>query len=274
MERIEAARVAAHSAGELIRESFEGGEKGKIEVKGKNDFVTAVDRESEGIIKEILGGRFPDIPFLAEESGEQIAEKEFWVIDPLDGTTNFIHGYQQVGVSIALMREQKVILGVVLDPLRNELFEAWRGGGAYCNGQKIQVSAATGLEGSLIGTGFPFRVHQYLDTYLSIFREVFAGCGGMRRAGAAVLDLCHCAAGRLDGFWELYLKPWDMAAGALIVEEAGGRVSDFFGKPGYLSGGNIIAGSPRVHGAILSITGRLVPEGGLDELANDLIEPA
>jgi len=270
-KRRDIAREAIMTAGDLVGKMFRKGEKGGIEIKGRNDFVTGVDRDSEKIIKDKLQSSLPDIPFLAEESGSRMTDSEYWIIDPLDGTTNFIHGYQSVGVSIALLREGEVELGMVLDPLRGELFEAVRGGGASCNGERISVSDVAGLEDALIGTGFPFRAHQHLDIYLAVFRDIFVRCAGMRRAGAAVLDLAHTAAGRLDGFWEMYLKPWDMAAGALILEEAGGQVTDFFGTGGYLSSGNIVAGPASVHRALLSVTEKKVPAESIADLCNDLI---
>jgi myo-inositol-1(or 4)-monophosphatase len=193
------------------------------------------------------------------------------VIDPLDGTTNFIHGYPQVGVSVALIEDRKPVIGVTYDPVRDELFEAGRGIGTCCNGRPLSVSKAKSLGESLLGTGFPFRKYEYLESYLETFRKLFLGCRGIRRAGAAVLDLAHLAAGRLDGFWELYLKPWDMAAGALMIEEAGGTVTDFFGEDGYLSSGNIVAGNPAIHGEILKATKGSFTEEGVAPLANGLI---
>jgi myo-inositol-1(or 4)-monophosphatase len=267
----EAVREAVLAAGELVAEAFGGEERDDVEQKGMNDFVTGIDRKSEEIIKKILGSYFPDIPFLAEESSSSPAGDRFWVIDPLDGTTNFIHGYQQVGISVALLRRSVPVLGMVLDPLRGELFEAAAGEGSRCNGEPIEVSGAERLENSLIGTGFPFRAHQHMERYFEVFNEIFPRCSGMRRAGAAVLDLCHTAAGRLDGFWELYLKPWDMAAGALIVTEAGGKVTDFFGTGRYLSAGNIVAAPAALWREIQSVTeSHFLPEQ-IEDLSNDLI---
>jgi myo-inositol-1(or 4)-monophosphatase len=263
---IEAAREAALTAGELVRNKF--GERGRIDVeeKAKNDYVTAIDRASEEIIVSALSKSFPGIPVLAEEGGGGIGGL-FWVVDPLDGTTNFIHGYPQVGVSIALIEDGGAVAGVTYDPLRDELFEALKGKGAYCNGSPVSVSSPGSLGTSLLGTGFPFRVHQYLDPYLETFRSLLTACRGIRRAGAAVLDLAHVASGRLDGFWELYLKPWDMAAGGLMIMEAGGKVSDFFGKGGFLSSGNIVAGSSAVHGEILKRTMDIFTEEQLAPLS-------
>jgi len=251
-----AAVEAARAAGELVRSEFTRRPEGGARMKDANDFVTRTDVESERIIVERLTAAAPGIPVLAEESARRVEAEAFWVIDPLDGTTNFMHRYPQVGISIALVRSGEIVLGVVFDPLRDELFEATAGGGARCNGQPIRVSDASGLDQALLGTGFPFRVHQYLDDYLAVFRDLFLRCHGIRRAGAAVLDLAHVAAGRLDGFWELALRPWDIAAGAVLVREAGGVVSDFFGGDTFLRAGNIAAGPPPVHAEIVPVTSR------------------
>jgi myo-inositol-1(or 4)-monophosphatase len=223
------------------------------------------------MIVSILTGAFPGIPVMAEEGGGDVGEKLFWVIDPLDGTTNFIHGYPQVGVSVALIEDRRPVVGVTFDPLRNELFTATRGGGAFLNGRPMAVSPEKDLEKSLLGTGFPFRNYEYLDRYLETFRDLFLRCRGIRRAGAAVLDLAHLAAGRLEGFWELCLKPWDMAAGALMIEEAGGVVTDFFGGGEYLSAGNIVAGSSVIHEEIVRVTSASFTKEGVAPLANGLI---
>lgn len=244
------AREAILTAGSLLEEAFHRGIEGGVTEKSSNDFVTEIDTQSERMIGETLKRAYPDIGVMAEEEGAVPDESQYWIIDPLDGTTNFIHGYPQIGVSIALVEDGVTTLGLVYDPLRRELFEAVRGEGASCNGHAISVSGARALEESLLGTGFPFRVHQHLDSYLQVFKELFLRCRGVRRAGAAVLDLSHVAAGRLDGFWELYLKPWDMAAGALIITEAGGVVSDFFGGPDYLGSGHIIASTPAIYDEI------------------------
>jgi myo-inositol-1(or 4)-monophosphatase len=251
-----AAREAILRAGGLVRKRFGTRLADGVVAKGRNDFVTEVDTQSEAMIKETLAAAHPGIGFLAEESAESQTVDTFWVIDPLDGTTNFIHGYPSIAVSIALMERGEVMLGCVYDPLRDELYEAERGGGASLNGKPIAVSGAPSLADSLLGTGFPFSVNQHIDAYLAAFKELFLQCRDLRRAGAAALDLCHVAVGRLDGFWELYLKPWDMAAGALIVREAGGKVSDFFGTPEFLEAGHIVAGTPGVFEEIVRVTSR------------------
>ena len=216
-DRTAAAKKAVLAAGALVRKRFGDRAGLDVEEKDRNDYVTATDMASEELIVSMLTAEFPDIPVMAEEGGGEVGEKMFWVIDPLDGTTNFIHGYPQVGVSVALIEDRNPIVGLAYDPLRDELFEAARGGGAFLNGRPISVSSEKNLEKCLLGTGFPFRTYEYLDPYIDTFRDLFLRCRGVRRAGAAVLDLAHLAAGRLNGFWELYLKPWDMAAGALKV---------------------------------------------------------
>jgi myo-inositol-1(or 4)-monophosphatase len=264
--RSAAAREAILAAGGFIRERFGTRLDGAIVAKGRNDFVTEVDTGSEAMIKATLAERVPGVPFLAEESARAQRGDTFWIIDPLDGTTNFIHGYPQVAVSIALMERGEIVVGCAYDPLRDELFEAELGRGATLNGKRIAVSGASSIAESLLGTGFPFSVNQFIDPYLAAFRDLFLACRDIRRGGAAVLDLCHVAMGRLDGFWELYLKPWDMAAGSLIVREAGGRVSDFFGTPGFLEEGHIVAATPAIFEEIVAVTSRHFDERAISTL--------
>lgn len=261
------AREAVREAGAFLKEQFGRERDGGISEKGRNDFVTEIDRTSERMITRALRKAFPDIGIYAEESGVAGSEHGFWIIDPLDGTTNFIHRFPVVAISVALFENGRTVLALVYDPLRDELFEAARGEGASCNGKTIRVSGTGELLNSLLGTGFPFSVHRYIDPYLAAFRELFLGCRGMRRTGSAALDLCYVAAGRLDGFWELYLKPWDMAAGALIVEEAGGDVTDFFGGDGYLAAGHIIAATPAILPAITKVTSQVFTSVDVDSLA-------
>lgn len=270
-DRTAVAKEAVLAAGEIVKERFGRRAGLDVEEKDNNDYVTATDLASEKLIVSKLTESFPDIPVMAEEGGGDVGEKLFWVIDPLDGTTNFIHGYPQCGVSVALIEERKPIIGVTYDPIRDELFTAARGEGAFLNGRQMSVSPESKLDRSLLGTGFPFRTYEYLDPYLDTFRDLFLRCRGVRRAGAAVLDLAHLAAGRLEGFWELYLKPWDMAAGALMIEEAGGVVTDFFGGEEYLSAGNIVAGSSVIHEEIVKVTSQSFTKEGVASLANGLI---
>jgi myo-inositol-1(or 4)-monophosphatase len=269
--RAEAARRAAVAAGAYLRERFIGGFEGAVIEKSRNDFVTEYDTKSESMIRAILSKAYPGIGFLGEETAEAIGGERFWIVDPLDGTTNFIHGYPAVAVSIALWERGELLLGCAYDPVRDELFEAERGLGARMNGLRISASEATVIEECLLGTGFPFSAPDHLDAYLETFRDLFLQCRDIRRAGAAVLDLCHVACGRLDGFWELYLKPWDMAAGALIVREAGGTTSDFFGDPGFLESGNIVAGPRAIHDRIVAVTRRHFTREAIEPLATHFI---
>ncbi|AWI81025.1 inositol monophosphatase [Parazoarcus communis] len=225
-----------------------------VESKSPNDFVTEVDRAAEKAIIEVLREAYPGHGILAEESGESGAESEFvWIIDPLDGTTNFIHGFPQYAISIALTKNGVPEHCVVYNPVNNELFTATRGSGAYLNDRRIRVSRRVRLADALVGTGFPYREFGNIDAYLAMFRELTQKTAGIRRPGAAALDLAYVAAGRLDGFWEMGLSPWDMAAGVLLVQEAGGLVSDFAGEGNFLTTGNVVAGTPKVFAQMLPI---------------------
>lgn len=228
----------------------------RIETKQPNDFVTEVDRAAESAIIDVLREAYPSHAILAEESGETgpAEDTEYqWIIDPLDGTTNFIHGFPQYAVSIALARRGVVEQAVVFDPTRNELFTATKGGGAFLNDRRIRVSKRLRLQDALVGTGFPYRQFAHVDTYLSIFKELTQKSAGLRRPGAAALDLAYVAAGRLDAFWEFGLAPWDMAAGSLLISEAGGLVSDLAGESTYLTTGNVVAGTPKVFPQLLQL---------------------
>ena len=238
---------AARSAGEIILRSADKASHLAVDSKGKNDFATEIDRLAEKEIISIIKAAYPEHSILAEESGEHAGNDFVWVIDPLDGTTNFIHGFPQYAVSIALKYKNRIEIGVVYDPLREELFTAKRGGGAMLNNRRLRVTGLTSMKGALIGTGFPFKVPQHLDAYLNMFRAITIDSSGIRRAGSAALDLAYLAAGRLDAFWEIELKEWDMAAGILLVKEAGGVATDFSFNDNYLTSGNLIAGSPRMH---------------------------
>ena len=225
-----------------------------VQSKSPNDFVTEVDRAAEQAIIEVLRDAFPGHGILAEESGESGPESEYtWIIDPLDGTTNFIHGMPQYAVSIAQTKNGVLEHAVVYDPNTNEMFTASRGAGAFLNDRRIRVSRRTRLNEALIGTGFPFRQFDHVDAYLAMFKELTQKTAGIRRPGAASLDLAYVAAGRFDGFWEMGLSPWDMAAGALLIQEAGGLVSDLSGEANYLTTGNLVAGTPKIFGQLLPI---------------------
>ncbi len=237
---------AARRAGEVITRQIERVDTLTVTSKGHNDFVSEVDRKAEAAIVDTLRTAYPDHAILAEEGGA-IAGNEFeWIIDPLDGTTNFLHGYPQYCVSIALRHRGRLDQAVIYDPVLQELFTASRGVGAQLNNRRIRVSRQDKLERALIGTGFPVRNAEYLDTYMAQFRRVMPACAGIRRAGAAALDLAWVACGRLDGFWESNLQAWDMAAGILLIEEAGGLVGDLGGGARHLETGQIVAGCPPV----------------------------
>ena len=225
-----------------------------VQSKSSNDFVTEVDRAAEQAIIEVLRDAFPGHGILAEESGESGPESEYtWIIDPLDGTTNFIHGMPQYAVSIAQTKNGVLEHAVVYDPNTNEMFTASRGAGAFLNDRRIRVSRRTRLNEALIGTGFPFRQFDHVDAYLAMFKELTQKTAGIRRPGAASLDLAYVASGRFDGFWEMGLSPWDMAAGVLLIQEAGGLVSDLSGEANYLTTGNLVAGTPKIFGQLLPI---------------------
>lgn len=232
---------AARAAGDIIIRQIDHVQDLPVSQKSRNDFVTEVDRQAERVIIEILHKSYPDHAILAEESGRQGNSPYLWIIDPLDGTTNYLHGFPQYAVSIALQHRNELDQAVVYDPLLQELFIASRGEGALLNNKRIRVSKQKHLEGALLGTGFPFKEQERLDEYLDGFRALFPMTAGIRRAGAASLDLAYVACGRLDGFWELGLKPWDMAAGALLIKEAGGMISDIDGGEKYLDTGDIVA---------------------------------
>ncbi|HET8730712.1 MAG TPA: inositol-1-monophosphatase [Moraxellaceae bacterium] len=249
---------AARAAGEIIYQSAERVDLVDIEAKGYNDYVTKVDRAAERAILDVLQKTYPDHGFLAEETGRRDGKGEgadwLWIIDPLDGTTNFVHGLPQFAVSIAVQHKGVTEHAVVLDPMRREEFTASRGRGAAMNGRRLRVTARKGLEGALIGTGFPFRPDQmdHIDAYLGMFKAIASQTAGIRRPGAAALDLAYVAAGRFDGFFEFGLSPWDMAAGDLLIRESGGLVCDFTGGHRYLESGNIVAGNPKVLKALLT----------------------
>ena len=248
---------AARSAGNLIRRAAESSDPVSVTKKGMNDFVTEVDRAAEKRIIETLLKAYPDHGILAEESGIIEGKGEGadyqWIIDPLDGTTNFIHGFPQYCVSIALKHKGKVEHAVIYDPNRDEEFTASRGRGAALNGRRIRCTNRPGLDGCLIGTGFPFRKDQapFMDAYLGMVADIAASTAGLRRPGSAALDLAWLAAGRLDGFFEFGLAEWDMAAGALLITEAGGLVGDLSGGHKYLESGGVVAGSPKVFKGLL-----------------------
>jgi len=243
---------AARRAGSIINRASLNGGALNVRAKRVNDFVTQVDQAAEEAIIEIVRKAHPDHGFLAEESGKTPGEAEYvWIIDPLDGTTNFIHGFPQYCVSIAVEHRGALAHGVVYDPVKNELFTTSKGRGAFLNDRRIRVSKCTRLKESLVGTGFPFKELSRLDLYTGQLRNLIQGSAGVRRAGAAALDLAYVACGRLDAFWEMGLAPWDMAAGALLIQEAGGLVGDFSGEARYLQSGDMSAATPKVFPQLL-----------------------
>jgi myo-inositol-1(or 4)-monophosphatase len=251
---------AARAAGEVIIRSLNRLESLTITSKGRNDFVSEVDHAAEAEIIKLIRKNYPHHAFLAEESGRTGDSDTIWIIDPLDGTTNFLHGFPTFAVSIACQMKGKLEHGVVYDPISQEIFTASRGGGAHLDNRRIRVSKQRGLEGALIGTGFPYRANaKYLDSYLLMLRAVMENTAGVRRPGSAALDLAYVAAGRTDAFWEIGLAPWDTAAGTLLVQEAGGRIGTLTGGE-YTQGGNVLAGSPKVYAALLELLAPHVPE--------------
>ena len=243
---------AARRAGSIInRAALDGG---GLEVRSKrmNDFVTKVDHAAEEAIIEIVRKAYPDHAVLAEESGETAGRAEYqWIIDPLDGTTNFIHGFPQYCVSIGIRHRDAIAHGVIYDPTKNELFTASKGRGAFLNDRRIRVSKCLRLADALVGTGFPFKEMERIEAYGRQLKAIMRGTAGIRRAGAAALDLAYVACGRLDAFWELGLSKWDMAAGALMIQEAGGLVADLQGEDGYLESGEIACATPKIFPTLL-----------------------
>jgi myo-inositol-1(or 4)-monophosphatase len=253
-EFLKTAVAAARLAGDIILKSLGRLSTSDVQTKQAFDFVTKADRWSEAVIIQAIREKFPSHTFLAEETLKQEDTGNYrWIIDPLDGTTNYIHSYPMFSVSIALEYEREIVIGVVFDPLRDELFHAVRGKGAFLNNRQISVSKTDLLERSLVATGFPFRAKDMIDVYLKAFKEVFEGVSDIRRAGSAAIDLAYVAAGRVEGFFELKLSPWDIAAGSLLITEAGGMITDFGGGTDYLSTGNIVTGNKYVQSEILRI---------------------
>ena len=245
---------AAYNAGSIIQQDSRNLERIKVDRKGHNDFVTEVDKKAEQIIIQTILKAFPNHNIMSEEDGSIDNNSDTtWIIDPIDGTTNYIHGHPQYCISIAVKQEDKITHGAIYDPNRNDIFTAETGKGAQLNGARIRVSRMANLADSLLATGFPTYDMSLLDRYMKIFREMLESTAGQRRAGSAALDLAYVAAGMVDGFWEFNLKPWDIAAGYLMVKEAGGLICDFEGGQNMLDSGNIIAANPKLISPILKI---------------------
>jgi len=246
---------AARAGGHLLRERFKQNRPIRVESKGLHDFVTQVDRDAESVVLSVIREAYPDHAIMSEEgSPDEAAGGLRWVVDPLDGTTNFIHGVPTFGVSVALEDADGLLAGAIHDPIRDELFHAHRGGGARMNDAPIGCSGLPGLQDALIATGFPFRELSRVGPYLKAFETFIRSTAGLRRAGAASIDLAYTACGRYDGFWEVGLSRWDVAAGVLIVREAGGRVTDVAGGDSTLDTGDIVAAGPALHEAMLQVT--------------------
>jgi myo-inositol-1(or 4)-monophosphatase len=250
---------AARRAGEVIVRSLNRLDSLAISSKGRNDFVTEVDHAAEQEIIRLIRRHYPQHAFLAEESGRTGEHDTLWIVDPLDGTTNFLHGFPVFAVSIAAQVRGRLEHAVVYDPMRQELFTATRGAGAHLDNHRMRVSKARALQGALIATGFPYRANtRYLDHYLGMLKAVTQQVAGVRRPGSAALDLAYVAAGRVDGFWEIGLAAWDTAAGTLLIQEAGGRIGTLTGAE-YRQGGHVVAGTPKVYADLIELLAPHVP---------------
>jgi myo-inositol-1(or 4)-monophosphatase len=248
------ARQAALEAGKILTGMF--GHINQVMKKGEIDLVTEADLRAEKVILEIIRHHFPRDSILTEEAGEyRDLPERVWLIDPLDGTTNFAHAFPFYAISIALEVEKEAVLGVVLNPTLDEYFEAIRGEGAFLNNKPIRVSQTSEINESLLATGFPYDIHQNPDRVMDLFRKMVVRAQGVRRPGSAAIDLCYVAAGRFDGFWEAGLKPWDTAAGIVLVNEAGGRLSNYDGEPYSPYGASIVASNTLIHEAMLAVAG-------------------
>jgi myo-inositol-1(or 4)-monophosphatase len=254
------AETSVRRAGAFIADERKRFQPEDVEFKGRSDLVSYVDRRAEDMLKNELSALTPGCGFINEESGVAGGNRPVvWIIDPLDGTTNFVHGIPFYAVSVALRVEKRTVMGWVYDVPRDEMFHAVLGGGAYLNGVRIAVSATPTLDGAVLATGIPFRYFDRAEQYLLLMREVMTRTRGLRRLGSAALDLAYVAAGRFDGFWESFLSPWDVAAGALIVQEAGGKVSDYNGGDDFLFGRTIVAANARIHPQMLELIARHRP---------------
>ena len=250
--------MAARRAGAVLIRNLVKLEKLKVEVKGHNDYVSEADRAAERAVIDVIQKHYPGHAIVAEESGKtgDPASDTVWIIDPLDGTTNYLHGFPVFAVSIGVQVAGRMAHGVVYDPMRQELFTASRGAGAQLDEHKIRVSGQAEMERALIGTGFPFRQADYeMGPYLDMLGKIIRNTSGVRRPGAAALDLCYVAAGRLDAFWETGLAPWDLAAGSLIIREAGGIISGLDGSEDYLETGHVLCGTPKIYSGLAKLCG-------------------
>lgn len=265
MNDVEVAIEAARRGAAILMRYWEQLGKDDADLKARNDWVSTADRESEQAIVASIAEHHPHDVFLGEEGGRSRGTSaRKWIIDPLDGTSNYLQHFPMWSVSIALQENDETVAGVIYEPLRDLFFTAERGAGAFRNGKRMRISTHDRLEGSFLATGFPFRAQEYVDAYVAIFADIIRTSKGVRRAGSAALDLAYTAAGVFDGFFEMHLAAWDVAAGSLLVTEAGGIVTDFSGGQRWLERGNIVGASPGVHQELLEIIGRHVDEDQLD----------
>ena len=265
MRDIEIATEAARRGAKVLLSYWQQLGKDDADVKARNDWVSRADRESEKAIIDCIRDLSPGDAFLGEESGASSGKSDrTWIIDPLDGTSNYLQHFPIWSISIGLRRGDEIIAGVIYEPLRDLFFTGERGAGSFRNGIRMRVSDQRLVEGSFLATGFPFRAQEYVDTYTEIFRDVIRVAKGVRRAGSAAIDLAYTAAGIFDGFFEIHLSPWDIAAGSLLVQEAGGRVSDFSGGNRWFERGNIIGAPPAVLQDLLKVIGRHTSEDQLE----------
>ena len=265
MDDIEVAVEAAKNGAAILLRHWEQLGRDDADLKARNDWVSRADRESEAAIIETLQRHFPADSILGEEGGRRSGTSgRTWVIDPLDGTSNYLQHFPIWSVSIGLQRDGEIVAGVIYEPLRGIFFSAERGAGAFRDGARMRVSEQATVEGSFLATGFPFRAQQYIAVYCAIFEDVISVAKGVRRAGSAALDLAYTAAGIFDGFFEIHLSPWDVAAGSLMITEAGGVVSDFSGGQRWFERGNIVAATPRVHPELIRMIRRYAGEEQLD----------
>jgi myo-inositol-1(or 4)-monophosphatase len=266
MNDLAIAQYAARRGAAVLLRYWETLGKDDADLKARNDWVSTADRESEQAIVDAIREHRPDDAFLGEESGvtEGACANRVWIIDPLDGTSNYLQHFPVWSVSIALRENGVTTTAAIYEPLRDLFFTATLGGGAFRGDERMHISTQPSVEGSFLATGFPFRAQEYVERYVAIFGEVIRISKGVRRAGSAALDLAYTAAGVFDGFFEMHLAPWDVAAGALLVTEAGGIVTDFSGGQRWLDRGNIVGATPRVHAELLTIIGRHVSEDELD----------
>jgi myo-inositol-1(or 4)-monophosphatase len=254
------AKLAAWSAGKLLRRHYGKLRASQIRQKSRNDFVTELDKASEKLILSIVRKDFPKHSIQAEESGLSVGDQTRWIIDPLDGTSNYIHQFPMFAVSIGVEHRGRLVAGVVYDPIHNEMFSAEKGRGSFLNDRRFRVSSVRKLKDALMSTGIPFRARNRFHEYFKSLKIISLASAGMRRGGSAALDLAYVACGRFDGFWEINLSPWDIAAGAVLIHEAGGRVTDVWGKKGFLLGGDVLASNKKIHPELVHITGRAFTE--------------